>query len=77
MTAEAAERRNWLALWRAGTLRRFCFISLGVAFHAGAETMMSTIMPAIVRDIGGITLNGWTFAIYEIGNRFVGCGRKS
>jgi MFS family permease len=61
-----------VALWRAGTLPRFCFISLGVAFHAGAETMMSTIMPAIVRDIGGVTLNGWTFALYEIGSIIAG-----
>jgi hypothetical protein len=34
--------------------------------------MMSTIMPAIVRDIGGITLNGWTFAIYEIDSIIAG-----
>ena len=57
---------------RSGALPRFCFISLGVTFHAGAENMISTIMPAMVRDIGGVELNGWTFAIYEIGSIIAG-----
>ena len=52
--------------------RACCFISLGVTFHAGAENMISTIMPAMVRDIGGVELNGWTFAIYEIGSIIAG-----
>ena len=34
--------------------------------------MISTIMPAMVRDIGGVELNGWTFAIYEIGSIIAG-----
>ena len=63
----AAARTDWAAFWRSGELRRFCFISFGVTFHAGAEKMISTIMPAMVRDIGGVQLTGWTFAIYEIG----------
>ena len=67
MTEEAAARADWAALWRSGALLRFCFISLGVMFHAGSENMISTIMPAMVRDIGGVELNGWAFAIYEIG----------
>jgi len=72
MTDESAVRTDWGALWRSGALPRFCFISLGVTFHAGAENMISTIMPAMVRDIGGIELNGWTFAIYEIGSIIAG-----
>ena len=67
MANENAARTDWVELWRSGALPRFCFISLGVTFHAGAENMISTIMPAMVRDIGGVELNGWTFAIYEIG----------
>lgn len=72
MTYESAVRTDWGALWRSGALPRFCFISLGVTFHAGAENMISTIMPAMVRDIGGVELNGWTFAIYEIGSIIAG-----
>jgi MFS family permease len=72
VSAETASRPNWQALWQSGALPRFCFISLGIAFHAGAENMMSTIMPAMVRDIGGVQLNGWIFAIYEIGSIIAG-----
>ncbi len=72
MSSESAARTDWAELWRSGALPRFCFISLGVTFHAGAENMISTIMPAMVRDIGGIELNGWTFAIYEIGSIIAG-----
>lgn len=76
MTASTAD---WGELWRSGVLPRFCFVSLGIAFHAGAENMISTIMPAIVRDIGGVQLNGWAFAIYEIGSIIAGAmaGRLS
>ena len=72
MSGESAARSDWGELWRSGALPRFCFISLGVTFHAGAENMISTIMPAMVRDIGGVELNGWTFAIYEIGSIIAG-----
>ncbi len=72
MTDAAGSGPDWGALWRAGVLPRLCFISLGIMFHAGAENMMSTIMPVIVRDIGGVELNGWSFAIYEIGSIIAG-----
>ncbi len=71
MTIERA-RPDWAALWHSGALPRFCFISLGITFHAGAENMISTIMPAMVREIGGVELNGWAFASYEIGSIIAG-----
>lgn len=70
---------DWLALWRSGVLPRFGFISLGLVFHAGCENMISTIVPAMVKDIGGVQLNGWSFSIYEIGSIIAGAsaGRLS
>lgn len=78
-SAEPAGCTDWGALWRSGVLPRFCFICLGIVFHAGAENMVSTIMPHMVRDIGGVELNGWNFAIYEIGSIVAGAaaGRLS
>lgn len=75
----SAPRTDWDGLWRSGLLLRFCFVSLGIAFHAGCENMISTIMPAMVRDIGGVELNGWNFAIYETGSIVAGAaaGRLS
>jgi len=72
MTAEEISRPDWGSLWRSGALPRYCFISLGLVFHAGTENMVSTIMPAMVRDIGGVEVNGWAFAIYEVGSIVAG-----
>jgi MFS family permease len=72
LTIDASPSTDWSALWRSGVLPRFCFVSLGITFHAGAENMISTIMPAMVRDIGGVEMTGWSFAIYEIGSIVAG-----
>ncbi|CAN5404708.1 MFS transporter [soil metagenome] len=61
-------RIDWRALWRTGDLARFCFISLGILLHATNETMVATIMPAMVGDISGVQLVGWSLAIYELGS---------
>jgi len=71
VTAEAA-RPDWRALWQSGDLARFCFISLGIFLHATNETMVATIMPAMVRDIDGVEFVGWSFAVYEIGSIIAG-----
>jgi len=79
VTAPQDTRINWRALWRTGDLVRFCFISLGITFHAGCENMITTLMPAMIRDLGGVEFNGWNFAIYETGSIVAGAaaGRLS
>jgi MFS family permease len=79
MTSAGATRVDWTALWRAGDLGRFCFISLGIIFHAGCENMITTIMPSMVRELGGVEYTGWSFAIYETGSIIAGAaaGRLS
>jgi MFS family permease len=71
MTADAT-RPDWRALWQSGDLARFCFISLGIFLHATNETMVATVMPAMVRDIAGVEFVGWSFAVYEIGSIIAG-----
>src|SRR4030095_13431205 len=63
----ATERVDWRALWAGGDLFRFCFISCGILLHATNETMVATIMPAMVGDLSGIELVGWSLAVYELG----------
>jgi MFS family permease len=65
-------RPDWRSLWRSGDLARFCFISLGIFLHATNETMVATIMPAMVREIDGVEFVGWSFAVYEIGSIIAG-----
>jgi len=61
------ERVDWRGLWASGDLGRFCFVSLGILLHATNETMVATIMPAMVGDLSGVELVGWSLAIYELG----------
>ena len=79
MTSGKAVRVDWTALWQSGDLARFCFISLGIVFHAGCENMITTIMPSMIRDLGGVEFTGWSFAIYETGSIIAGAaaGRLS
>lgn len=60
-------RLDWAALRRSSDLARFCFISLGVMLHATNETMLATVMPALVRDLSGVEMIGWSLSIYELG----------
>lgn len=63
---------DWMSLWKSGDLARFCFISLGIMLHATNETMVMTVMPAMLREIEGVEFVGWSFAIYEIGSIVAG-----
>ena len=67
MTDQPALKTDWRTLWASGALGLFCFVSLGILLHATMETMIATIMPAMVKDLAGVTLVGWTFAVYELG----------
>ncbi|WP_027060153.1 MFS transporter [Mesorhizobium loti] len=67
MTEIATNRVDWRALWASGDLARFCFISLGILLHATNETMVATVMPAMVGEMAGVQLVGWSLAVYELG----------
>jgi MFS family permease len=62
-----AYRVDWRALWASGDLFRFCFVSCGILLHATNETMVATIMPAMVGDLSDVELVGWSLALYELG----------
>lgn len=72
MTDSAGQRIDWAGLWRSGGLARFCFISLGIMLHSTNETMVMTVMPAMLREIEGVQFVGWSFAVYEIGSIVAG-----
>ncbi len=67
MTTTKTDRIDWRALWATGDMARFCFVGLGILLHATNETMIATIMPAMVSDLSGVELVGWSLAIYELG----------
>jgi hypothetical protein len=63
----STNRVDWRALWASGDLARFCFISLGILLHATNETMVATVMPAMIGELASVQLVGWSLAIYELG----------
>ncbi len=76
---DVATSTDWSGLWRSGDLGRFCFISLGVVFYAVGESMITTILPLMVKDLGGVQYTGWSFAVYQTGSIIAGAaaGRLS
>lgn len=66
-SAKDGGKIDWRALWAAGDLARFCFVSLGILLHATNETVVATILPELVRGLGGVETAGWAFALYELG----------
>ena len=51
----------------ATEIRTVSFVSLGILLHATNETMVATVMPAMVGELSGVELVGWSLAIYELG----------
>ncbi|CAN7609415.1 MFS transporter [Mesorhizobium sp. LjNodule214] len=67
MSMKTSNKVDWRALWASGDLARFCFINLGILLYATNETMVATVMPAMVGELDGVQLVGWSLAIYELG----------
>ncbi len=68
----SAHKTDWSALWASGDLGRFIFVALGILLHATNETVVATIMPALVRELDGVETIGWSLAIYQIGSIVAG-----
>ncbi|MEX3007505.1 MFS transporter [Hoeflea sp. TYP-13] len=63
---------QWREIAAPGYREPLAAACLGVWLHAADSLLISTMMPAIVSDIGGVALIPWTFALYEIGTIVVG-----
>lgn len=68
-SSDSARWRDILTREHGASLAVVC---LGVWLHAADALLVSTMMPAIVAEIGGINLMPWTVALYEIGSIVAG-----
>lgn len=68
-SSDSARWRDILTRQHGASLAVVC---LGVWLHAADALLVSTMMPAIVAEIGGINLMPWTVALYEIGSIVAG-----
>jgi len=65
---EVAQSVAWRELFVPQYSVSLVLITLAVLLHAADATQVATLSPAIVRDIGGIHLMGWTLSLYELGS---------
>ena len=68
MTEITGPTAAWRLLLGKGNLPRLAIICFGVWLHAADGLLISTMMAAILGDIGGADFVPWTFALYEVGS---------
>ena len=66
------EKVGWLELFTREHIPSLLLICLGVWLHAADSMLVATMIPAIVADIGGQAMVGWSIARYEIGSIVAG-----
>lgn len=69
---EAERTAGWRELLGAGHLGVLVLVCLGPWLHAADSLLITTMMPAIVAEIGGAKLVAWNFALYEVGSILAG-----
>jgi MFS family permease len=56
----------WTVLFRDGRGIYVVALNLGIGLHAIDVFVISTVMPAVVRDLGGIAFYAWATMLYMI-----------
>lgn len=67
-----APKPAWRELISEHGLATLLLVSLGVWLHAADGLLVSTMMPTIVFEIGGLSYISWTVALYELGSIVAG-----
>jgi len=67
--AAAREERKagWIELFRDGRGPYTILLNLGVGLHAIDVFVITTVMPTVVADIGGVAYYTWTSMLYMVG----------
>ena len=63
---------SWADLWHAGVLQRFTVLGFGVWLHASNASLVSTLIPSAILDIGGVAYISWVSVLYQIGSIVAG-----
>jgi MFS family permease len=62
----SAKPSSWSALFQNGRGVYVVAFNLGMALHAIDVFVISTVMPAVVRDLGGVAFYAWATMLYMI-----------
>lgn len=63
---------SWREFLRNSYASSLALVCLAVWLHAADSLLVATMLPAIVKDIGGAAYVGWTVSLYEIGSIVAG-----
>ena len=66
--ADSASPPGWRSLLGGGNTGRVTVIAGGVALHAVSIYVVATILPMVVRDVGGLPFFAWTATLYIAGS---------
>ena len=68
---------GWGEMLRGGNLLRCLVVSAGMILHAINTFIVVTVMPSIVRDIGGMAFFAWSTTLYVVASLLGGavCAR--
>lgn len=69
---DAAAFVSWREFLTSPYSSSLALVCLGVWLHAADSLIVATMLPAIVAEIGGAGLVGWSVALYEIGSIVAG-----
>jgi len=58
----------WSTLTQEGHLSRLLLLCFGVWLYAADATLVATVMPVAVEDIGGLPYLSWTYSLYQLGS---------
>ena len=72
MSQAEGKRVPFSELTEAEYLSRLLVLSFGVWLYAADSTLVATVMPVAVEDIGGLLYLSWTYTLYQLGSVVTG-----
>ena len=72
MSETLSSKVHWSALIREGHLPRLLVLCFGVWLYAADSTLVATVMPSVVDEIGGLPYLSWTYTLYQLGSVVTG-----
>ncbi len=76
-TGRLEQGTGWIELVRGGNGARSALVGGGMVVHAINVFIVTTILPSVVRDIGGLRFFAWSTTLYVVASLFgaVACAR--
>lgn len=69
----ASETVNWRAVLSGPNRKLFLVLCFGVWLHAADSTVIATLMPVVVADLGGETILSWNYVLYRLATIAAAC----